>query len=63
VAAAAALIPPAEREEVAARAAAVVADRSPPILPDPAYRAAYHGEEGYLRRLARIFEAASGRSL
>lgn len=63
VAAASARIPSEEREEFAARVAAVVADRGPPILPDPAYRAAYHGEEGYLRRLARFFESASGRSL
>jgi xylulokinase len=57
VAAAAALAPEAGRVDYAARAAALVSGRGARIEPDPRDLAAYHGEGGYLHRLARLFEA------
>lgn len=57
VAAAVALAPGKGREDYAHRAAAAVSGRGRPIEPDARDLAAYHGEGGYLARLARLFDS------
>lgn len=57
VAAAVALAPEGEREAYASRAAAAVSGRGLRVEAGPGQLAAYHGEGGYLGRLARLLEA------
>lgn len=57
VAAAVALVPEEERADRAALLAAGVTGRERLVEPDPRYIAAYHGEGGYLGRIARLIEA------
>ena len=59
VAAAVALMPESGREEFAARAAIVVSGRGKIVEPDRDALAAYHGEDGYLRRLERLMEGVA----
>jgi xylulokinase len=56
VSAATALVPEDERQALAARMAARATGRGPLVEPAPADVATYHGEGGYLRRLARTGE-------
>ncbi len=58
VAAAAALVPEEEREEYAGRASAGVTGRGRRTEPDPGFVASYHGPDGYLGRLERLFDTS-----
>jgi xylulokinase len=60
VAAAAALEPPAHREGYAAAAAAAVSRKGASVEAEPAALQACHGADGYLARLARLFDQVSG---
>lgn len=60
LAAATTLCPPEEREAYASALAASLTGRGVAIEPDPKARIAYHGADGYLKRLASLFESATG---